>query len=86
MGGSEVLVKLKYCMVLLVDFRIESGVIPDIVNSDETPTERLLTRQGVLLSQSEGRRPDVAHMWGNLSQPKILGREPQVETNVCITL
>jgi hypothetical protein len=42
MGGSEVLLKPKYCMVLLVDFRVESGVIPDIVNSNGTPTEHLL--------------------------------------------
>ncbi len=46
----------------------------------------LLTRQGVPFVHSEGRRPEVAHMWGNLDEPKILGREPQVETNVCITL
>jgi hypothetical protein len=37
MGGSEVLLKPKYCVVLLVDFRFESGVIPDIVNSDGAP-------------------------------------------------
>jgi hypothetical protein len=37
MGGSEVWLKPKHCVVLLADFRVESGVIPDIVNSDRAP-------------------------------------------------
>ena len=33
MDGSEVFLKPNYCVVLLVDFRVESGVIPVVHDS-----------------------------------------------------
>jgi hypothetical protein len=56
-GGWQALLKPKCCVVLLVDFRLESGVIPDIVNSDETPKEHLLAKQVCSVTlRCEGRQ------------------------------
>jgi hypothetical protein len=87
MGGSEVLLKPKYCVVLLVDFRVESGVIPDIVNSDETPTEHLLTRQARRLWSARQTRAMrkllLARLWHTLRSPAGSLGEPPAET-ICV--
>lgn len=63
MGGSEVLLTPKYCVVLLVDSRVESGVIPDIVNSDGAPAhEAGALRRG--RSRKKRAFKELGNYWG----------------------